>query len=88
MEMIEVTAKIMKADGMSEAAEDLGKAIMAIEDAWAKVAVSALADPEGEGELLGIEGGMQASVTATSTLQRTVARSTTRDDDLRREHEA
>jgi hypothetical protein len=39
MEMIEGTVKIMKVDGMSEAAEDLGKALLAIEDAWATLAL-------------------------------------------------
>ena len=39
MEMIEGTVKIMKVDGMSEAAEDLGKALLAIEDAWATVSL-------------------------------------------------
>src|ERR687883_622125 len=35
MEMIGATVKIMKVDGMSEAVEDLGKSLLAIEDAWA-----------------------------------------------------
>ena len=39
MEMIEGTVKIMKVDGMSEAAEDLGKALLAIEDAWATLSL-------------------------------------------------
>jgi hypothetical protein len=39
MEMIEGTMKIMKVDGMSEAVEDLGKALLAIEDAWATLAL-------------------------------------------------
>ena len=39
MDMIEDTMKIMKVDGMSEAAEDLGKALLAIEDAWATLAL-------------------------------------------------
>jgi hypothetical protein len=39
MEMIEGTVKIMKVDGMSEAVEDLGKALLAIEDAWATLAL-------------------------------------------------
>jgi hypothetical protein len=60
MEMIQAIVKIMKADGMSEAGEDLGKALLAIEDAWAKLAVSALADCEGEREPGGIKGDMQA----------------------------
>jgi hypothetical protein len=60
MEMIEAIVKIVKVDGMSEVAEDLGKALLAIEDAWAKLAVSALSDREGEREPGGIEGGMQA----------------------------
>jgi hypothetical protein len=38
MEMIEATVKMMKVDGMSEAVEDLGKALLAIEDAWTTVA--------------------------------------------------
>src|ERR687883_2117808 len=38
MEMIEATVKIMKVDGMSEAVDDLGKALLAIEDAWASLA--------------------------------------------------
>jgi hypothetical protein len=61
MEMIEATVKIMKVDGMSEAVEDLGKALLAIEDAWATVAVektSALVAREIEPR--GIEGGAQA----------------------------
>src|SRR5919199_6242951 len=39
MEMTEGTMKIMKVDGMSEAVEDLGKALLAIEDAWATLAL-------------------------------------------------
>ena len=39
MEMIEGTMKIMKVDGMSEAVEDLGKALLAIEDAWDTLAL-------------------------------------------------
>ena len=39
MEMIEGTVKIMKVDGMSEAAEDLGKALLAIEDTWATLSL-------------------------------------------------
>jgi hypothetical protein len=39
MEMIEATVKIMKVDGMPEAVEDLGKALLAIEDAWATLAL-------------------------------------------------
>ena len=39
MEMIEGTVKIMKVDGMAEAVEDLGKALLAIEDAWATLAL-------------------------------------------------
>jgi hypothetical protein len=37
MEVIEGAMKTMKVDGMSEAVEDLGKALLAIEDAWAMV---------------------------------------------------
>jgi hypothetical protein len=36
-ELIEGAVRIMKVDGMSEAIEDLGKALRAIEDAWATV---------------------------------------------------
>jgi hypothetical protein len=36
-ELIEGAVRIMKVDGMSEAVEDLGKALLAIEDAWATV---------------------------------------------------
>jgi hypothetical protein len=36
-ELIEGTVKIMKVDGMSQAIDDLGKALLAIEDAWAAV---------------------------------------------------
>jgi hypothetical protein len=46
---------------MSEAVEDLGKALLAIEDAWATLALeksSALVTRERE--LRGIEGDMQA----------------------------
>src|ERR671932_1245038 len=39
MEMIEATVKIMKVDGMSEEVEDLVKALLAIEDAWATLAL-------------------------------------------------
>src|ERR671930_201682 len=39
MEMIEDTVKIMKVDGMSEVAEDLWKALLAIEDAWATLSL-------------------------------------------------
>src|SRR5918911_795483 len=39
MEMIEATVKMMKVDGMPEAVEDLGKALLAIEDAWATLAL-------------------------------------------------
>jgi hypothetical protein len=35
--LIEGAVRIMKVDGMSEAVEDLGKALLAIEDAWATV---------------------------------------------------
>lgn len=56
MDMIEVVAHIMKADGMSEPVEDLGKALVAIESAWTKVTDLALASPEGEREQRGIEG--------------------------------
>jgi hypothetical protein len=51
MEMIESTVKMMKVDGMSEEVEDLGKALLAIEDAWARLALeksSALVASEGE----------------------------------------
>ena len=61
MEMIEGTMKIMKVDGMSEAVEDLGKAVLAIEDAWATLALeqsSALVAREIEPR--GIEGDVQA----------------------------
>ena len=63
MEMIEGTIKIMKVDGMSEAVEDLGKALLAIEDAWATLALeksSALVTKETEREPRGIEGDMHA----------------------------
>jgi hypothetical protein len=36
-ELLEGTVKIMKVDGMSQAIDDLGKALLAIEDAWAAV---------------------------------------------------
>jgi hypothetical protein len=39
MEMIEGTVKIMKVDGMSEEGQDLTKALLAIEDAWATLAL-------------------------------------------------
>ena len=39
MEMIEATVKIMKVDGMSEEVEDLVKALLAIEDAWSRLAL-------------------------------------------------
>jgi hypothetical protein len=39
IEMIEATMKIMKVDGMSDAVEDLGKALLAIEDAWDTLAL-------------------------------------------------
>ena len=61
MEMIEVTAQIMKAEGMSEAAEDLGKALLAIEDAWATLAMEKTSTLVArEIEPRGIEGDMQA----------------------------
>src|SRR5205085_4785634 len=44
MEMIEATVKIMKTDGMSEEVEDLGKALLAIEDAWARLALEKSSD--------------------------------------------
>ena len=37
MELIESAVRIMKADGLSEATEDLRKAFLAIENAWATV---------------------------------------------------
>ena len=51
MEMIESTVKMMNVDGVSEVVEDLGKALLAIEDAWARLALeksSALVASEGE----------------------------------------
>ena len=39
MEMIEGTIKIMKVDGMSNAVENLAKALLAIEDAWVTLAL-------------------------------------------------
>jgi hypothetical protein len=63
MEMIEATVKIMKVDGMSEAVQDLAKALLAIEDAWATVALeksAALVAHEQEREPCGIEGDMPA----------------------------
>jgi hypothetical protein len=59
MELIEGAVKIMKVDGLSGAAEDLGKALLIIENAWATVSLewtSALAardnqmETEGEAE--------------------------------------
>jgi hypothetical protein len=61
MEMIEGAVNVMKVDGLSEAVEDLGKALLAIEDAWATLALeksSALAVRERAPR--GIEGDMQA----------------------------
>src|SRR5919205_864755 len=60
MEMIEGTVKIMKVDGMSEAGQDLTKALLAIEDAWATLALeksSSLVAREREPRR--IEGDMQ-----------------------------
>ena len=60
MEMIEGTVRIMKVDGMSEAIEDLGKALLSIEDAWATLALeksSSLVDREREPRR--IEGDMR-----------------------------
>jgi hypothetical protein len=37
MELLDSTVKIMTVDGMSEASEDLRKALLATEDAWATV---------------------------------------------------
>jgi hypothetical protein len=37
MELIQGTVRIMEVDGMSEAIENLGKALLVIEDAWATV---------------------------------------------------
>jgi hypothetical protein len=37
MELIQGTVRIMKVDGLAEAIEDLGKALLAIEGAWATV---------------------------------------------------
>jgi hypothetical protein len=37
MELIQSTVRIMKVDGLSEASEDLRKAFLAIENAWATV---------------------------------------------------
>jgi len=51
MEIIEATVEIMNADGMSDEVEDLGKALLAIEDAWTRLALeksSALIASEGE----------------------------------------
>jgi hypothetical protein len=39
MELIQGTVRIMKVDGTSEAIEDLGKALLAIEGAWAAVSL-------------------------------------------------
>ena len=61
MEMIEGTVKIMKADGMSEAVEDLGKALLAIEDAWATLALEKSSSLVARGrEPRGVEADMQA----------------------------
>ena len=38
-ELIEGAVRIMKVDGLSEATENLGKALLAIEDAWATVSL-------------------------------------------------
>ena len=37
MELIQDTVRVMKVDGLSEAVEELGKALLAIENAWARV---------------------------------------------------
>ena len=61
MEMIEATVKIMKADGMSEEVEDLGKALLAIEDAWATLALEKSSSLVARGrEPRGVEADMQA----------------------------
>ena len=39
MDLIEGAVRIMKVDGLSEATENLGKALLAIEDAWATVSL-------------------------------------------------
>ena len=39
MELIEGAVKIMKVDGLSEAVEELGKALLTIENAWATVSL-------------------------------------------------
>ena len=60
MEMIEGTVKIMKVDGMSEAVEDLGKALLAIEDAWATLALEKSSSLVARGrEPRGVEADMQ-----------------------------
>ena len=61
MGLLESVMKILKVDGMSEAVEDLGKALLAIEDAWATLALekSSALDAR-EREPRGIEGDMHA----------------------------
>ena len=53
IELLETTGKIMKVDGLSEGVEELGKALLAIENAWATVSLewtSALAARENQME--------------------------------------
>jgi hypothetical protein len=59
MELIEGAVRIMKVDGLSEATEDLRKAFLAIENAWATVSwewTAALAARENQTETEGDTG--------------------------------
>jgi hypothetical protein len=56
MELIEGAVRVMKVDGLSGATEDLGKALLMIEDAWTTVSLewtSALAARENKKETEG-----------------------------------
>ena len=55
MEIIEATVEIMNADGMSDEVEDLGKALLAIEDAWTRLAL------EKSSALIASESGCNSS---------------------------
>src|ERR671932_566641 len=53
IEMIEATVKIMKVDEMEEVIEDLNKALLAIEEAWARLALEKTSSLVASGERAG-----------------------------------
>ena len=59
MELIQGTVRIMKVDGMSEAIEELVKALLAIEDAWATVSLEWTSSLAGKDNQMETEGNAE-----------------------------